>query len=72
MISDLCLALLLVITLAQGGVQIPSDFASLQQMSIEELKLKTEGHAKVWGLDRIERWDLNQDSGQLVFSLQMI
>ena len=64
-----CLALLLMITLAQSSVQIASDFASLQQMSIEELKLKTEGHVKTWGLDRIERWDLSQDSGQLVFSL---
>lgn len=69
MILNSCLALLLMISLAQGSVQRPSDFASLQQMSIEELKLKTEAHVKVWGLDRIERWDLSQDSGQLVFSL---
>jgi hypothetical protein len=69
MTLNLCLALLLMITLAQGNVQIPSDFASLQQMSIEELKLKTEGHVNIWGLDRIDRWDLNQASGQLVFTL---
>ena len=69
MILNSCLALLLMISSGQGRVQRPSDFASLQQMSIEELKLKTEGHVKVWGLDRIERWDLSQHSGQLVFSL---
>ena len=69
MISNSCLALLLMLTLAQSRGPVPSDFAALQQMSIEELKLKTEGHAKVWGLDRIERWDLSQESGQLVFSL---
>jgi hypothetical protein len=61
--------LLLLITLAQGSDSLPSDFASLQKMSIEELQVKTEGHVKMWGLDRIERWDLSQDSGQLVFTL---
>ena len=65
-----CLALLLMITLAQGSAQVPSDFATLQKMSIEELKLKTEGHVRIWGLDRIERWDLSQESGELVFSLK--
>ena len=54
-----CLVLLLMIGLAQGGAQIPSDFASLQNISVEELKLKTEGHVKIWGLDRIERWNLS-------------
>ena len=69
MISNLCFASLLMLMLAQGSGKLPSDFASLQQMSIEELKLKTEGHVRAWGLDHIERWDLNQDSGELVFSL---
>ncbi len=65
-----CLALLLMTVLAQGSTQILSDFATLQKMSIEELKLKTEGHVKMWGLDRIERWDLSQESGELVFTLR--
>jgi Family of unknown function (DUF6882) len=70
MISNLFLALLLMFTLTQGSGQIPSDFATLQKMSIEELKLKTEGHVNIWGLDRIERWDLSQESGELVFTLR--
>ena len=70
MILNLCLPLLVTICLAQGGAQMPSEFASLQKMSIEELKIKTEGHVKLWGLDRIECWDLSQESGELVFSLQ--
>lgn len=37
-------------------------------MSIEELKLKTQAHKEIWGLDKIERWDLSQDTGELVFS----
>ena len=70
MILNLCLALLLMFSLAQGGGPTPPDFASLQKMSMEELKLKTEGHVNIWGLDRIERWDLSQESGELVFSLR--
>ena len=42
---------------------------ALQKLSIEELKIKTEAHARTWGLDRMKRWDLSQESGELVFSL---
>ena len=63
------LAILLTLVLFQGNTQLPSDFVTLQKISIEELKLKTDAHQSVLGLDRIKRWDLNQDDGQLVFSL---
>jgi hypothetical protein len=69
MIMNLCLALLLMIALVQGNAQLPTDFSTLQKVSIEELKLKTDAHRKAWGLDRISGWDLSQDSGDLVFSL---
>jgi hypothetical protein len=55
--------------LEQDQTTLPSDFATLQKLSIEELQLKTEAHKKAWGLDKILRWDFNQGSGQLEFSL---
>lgn len=63
-----CLVVLLMAG-AQDSKRLPADFATLQKTSLEELRLKTEGHANVWGLDRITRWDLSQDSGELVFTL---
>jgi hypothetical protein len=62
------LASLLAIYFAQGQSKIPADFPTLQKMSIEELQLKTRGHVVTWGLDRISRWDLDQDTGELAFS----
>ena len=69
MIVNSCLAILLIVALGQGSAQLPSDFSTLQKISMEELKLKTDAHRSAWGLDRINRWDLSQDSGELVFSL---
>lgn len=64
------LALLFLICFAQGESQRPNDFQTLQKQSLEELQLKTKGHVEAWGLDRISRWDLNQDVGRLVFSFE--
>jgi len=69
MIVNSCLALLLMIAFGQGNAQLPPDFPTLQKVAIEELKLKTDAHRAVWGLDHIQRWDLSQDAGELVFSL---
>lgn len=55
--------------LGQGSAQRLSDFLTLQKVSINELKLKTDAHRKAWGLGRTNRWDLSQDTGELVFSL---
>lgn len=65
------LLVLMVLTpsLEQDQTTLPSDFATLQKRSLEELQLKTEAHKKAWGLDKILRWDFNQGSGQLEFSL---
>lgn len=68
MITHSLLALLLTIALAQSNAQSPSDFKKLQKLSMEELKLKTDAHREAWGLDRIARWDLSQETGELVFS----
>ena len=61
-------AIVLAVVLVQANTQLPSDFATLQKISVEELKLKTDAHRAAWGIDRIKRWDLNQDDGQLVLT----
>ena len=60
--------LVLSVSLQQDQTPIPSDFATLQKLSIEELQLKMEAH-RAWGLDKMLRWDFNQGSGKLEFSL---
>ena len=69
MILHFTFALIFILALFQGNAPLPSDFATLQRLSVEELKTKTDVHRSVWGIDRIKRWDLNQEDGQLVFSL---
>ncbi len=54
---------------AQNQQPVPTDFAKLQELSIEELKQKTEAHVGIWRLDKILRWDFIQGSGNLEFSL---
>jgi len=61
--------LVLMICLGQNQSNLPSDFSTLQKMSVEELALKTQAHKEAWGLGKIERWDLSQNTGELVFSL---
>jgi hypothetical protein len=69
MIMNCCLALVLVMAFGQTETKLPSDFSTLLTMSNEELKIKTEAHKQAWGLGKIKRWDLSQDSGRLTFSL---
>jgi hypothetical protein len=69
MIVNSCLAVFLMFTLGQGSAQQPADFQTLQKVSLNELKLKTDAHQRVWGLGRTKRWDLSQETGDLVFSL---
>jgi hypothetical protein len=57
--------LVLMIYLGQNQSNLPSDFSTLQKMSVEELALKTQAHKEVWGLGKIDRWDLSQDTGEL-------
>lgn len=67
--TKLCAIFLAALLLGQARGPIPPDFPTLVKVSVEDLKLLTEGHVKVWGLDRIERWDLSQESGELMFTL---
>ncbi|MBV9928900.1 MAG: hypothetical protein JOZ96_28065 [Acidobacteria bacterium] len=62
-----CAVLLLLLGFAQGEGK-PPDFNTLQKLSLEELRLKTQANVESWGLDRISRWDLDQDTGELAFS----
>ena len=68
MISNFCLILLLTISFGQNATRLPPDFPTLQSVSIEELRLKTEA-SQVWGMNKATRWDLRQDTGELVFLL---
>ena len=69
MIFKPALIFLMTLCFTQTATQLPSDFATLQKVSLEELAIKTKAHKEAWGLEKIERWDLSQDTGQLVFSL---
>lgn len=44
------------------------DFQALLDRSMEELRLKTEAHVAGWGLGSTDRWDLDQETGLLVFT----
>jgi hypothetical protein len=69
MIINYCLAFLLLTAPGQAEPKQSSDFAKLQKLSNEELKIKTDAHRRAWRMDKSLRWDLNQESGQLVFTL---
>jgi hypothetical protein len=67
MIINFILALM--ICFGQNQSDLPSDFSTLQKMSVEEFALKTQSHKQAWGSGKIERWDLSQNTGELFFSL---
>ena len=35
---------------------------------MEGLGLQTDGHQRFWGMGKEQRWDLNQESGELIFT----
>jgi hypothetical protein len=45
-----------------------ADYRALVERSLEELRLKTEAHARAWGLGTTDRWDLDQEDGRLIFT----
>ena len=51
----------------QVSTPAPDGFHDLLDTSVEELQLKTEAH-KSWGLGTFDRWDIDQEVGNLVFS----
>ena len=63
------LFILLAICFGQDEAKLPPDFLTLQKVSLEELELKTRVHEQTWGLGKIERWDFDQGTGDLIFSL---
>jgi hypothetical protein len=44
------------------------EFRALIDHSMEELRLKTQAHSGVWGLGATDRWDLDQEDGNLIFT----
>ena len=69
MMMNSCIALVLLLAFGQTEARLPPDFPTLQKVSREELEIKTDAHRQAWGMGKITRWDLSQDSGELVFSL---
>ena len=63
-----CCVVLLMLCSGQELTKAPSDFSTLQRLSLEELDLKTKAHKDAWGFGRFDRWDFDQDTGELVFS----
>jgi hypothetical protein len=51
-----------------GGSAAAGDFDELVATSILELNAKNEAHKSAWGLGTLDRWDLDQDAGTLVFT----
>jgi len=51
----------------QGETKMAVDFATLKTQSMEELRLKTEAH-QVWGFGKFDRWNIDQEQGDLIFS----
>lgn len=43
------------------------EFEKLLQTSVQESQAKTEAH-KAWGLGTFDRWDMDQETGLLIFS----
>lgn len=46
---------------------LPADYQDLVAQSIEELRLKTDAHHRLWHLGEAD-WHVDQDTGQIVFS----
>jgi hypothetical protein len=49
---------------------MPEDqrFAQVLEASFAELQLKTEAHQAGWGFGKFDRWDMDMDRGDLIFS----
>jgi hypothetical protein len=54
--------------MARKDKSADDEFRALVERSMEELRLKTEAHARGWGLGTMDRWDLDQTDGRLVFT----
>lgn len=48
---------------ASGG-----DFERLVEKAVNDLQVKTAAHQGAWGFGKAERWDLNQNDGNLIFT----
>jgi hypothetical protein len=46
----------------------PPEFAAFLEGSMEGLRLQTAGHQGTWHFGEEEQWDLDQKSGELVFT----
>lgn len=49
-----------------------AEFQALLERSMEELQAKTTAHVNAWGLGTMDRWDLDQEDGLLVFTSKKV
>lgn len=66
----LWLCLLMAMGCHRASQPVPADgdtFQSLLDVSMQELKVKTEAH-QAWGLGTFDRWNVDQERGEIVFS----
>jgi hypothetical protein len=50
------------------GEKVNPAFGTLVEKAMNDLQTKTASHQAVWGLGKSDRWDLNQDDGNLIFT----
>lgn len=51
-----------------GAADAAMPFPQLCEKAMNDLQTKTAAHASLWGLGDAERWSLDQDQGNLVFT----
>ena len=63
--ASISVVILIVGCKAKGAMKHSDEYSDLLRSSVEELRLRTEAHIGGWGLDKVSRWDLDQDAGSL-------
>jgi hypothetical protein len=50
------------------GEKVDPTLKTLTEKAMYDLQAKTVAHQTVWGLGKSDRWELNQDNGNLIFT----
>jgi hypothetical protein len=63
-----CCNFLMIASLLGCGENVDPAFKTLTEKAMNDLQAKTASHQAFWGLGKSERWDLNQNDGNLIFT----